>query len=256
MCRSRKLSSSQGNSNTFVPTVLRGNEPGAAFQLKKLFLVYQTNVWYHVFMSPRTKPGVTRERVYRFVRERLERGLPPTVREVQEALGFCAVQTAREHLERLVLDGRLAKRAGKARGDFLPEQQGGTAPPILIPLLGRIQAGDPHSAIEAPEGHIPAQGKSSDGLFGLRVQGESMNGAGILPGDVVVVRSQPTAEPGDIVVVLVDGEATVKTLSIRRRRVELHPENPDFKPIVPEPGAFSILGKVVEVRRFLEGGGL
>jgi repressor LexA len=207
-------------------------------------------------MSPRTKPGVTRERVYRFVRERLEQGLPPTVREVQEALGFRAVQTAREHLERLVLDGRLSKRAGKARGYFLPEHHAGAAPPMLIPVLGRIQAGDPHSAIEAPEGHIPVQGKASDDLFGLRVQGESMSGAGILPGDVVIVRSQPTAEPGDIVAALVDGEATVKTFRVRRRRVELHPENPDFDPIIPKPGEFSILGKVVEVRRFLEGKGV
>ena len=79
-----------------------------------------------------------------------------------------------------------------------------------------------------------------------------MRDAGILPGDIVVVRQQPNADPGDIVVALVEDEATVKTLRIRGGRVELHPENPDFQPIIPEAGSFSILGKVVEVRRYLE----
>ena len=79
-----------------------------------------------------------------------------------------------------------------------------------------------------------------------------MTGAGILPGDIVVVRRQPRAETGDIVVALVEDEATVKRLLVRRGRVELHPENPDFDPIVPDPRDLTVLGKVVEVRRSLE----
>jgi repressor LexA len=82
-----------------------------------------------------------------------------------------------------------------------------------------------------------------------------MKDAGILNGDIVVVRSQPTADSGDIVVALVGDEATVKTLRIRRNRIELHPANPDFEPIIPSPDECSILGKVIEVRRFFETGG-
>ena len=205
-------------------------------------------------MSPHTPPGKTRERVYRFVRDRLECGLPPTVREVQDALGFRAVQTAREHLERLVSEGRLAKQSGIARGYSLPAGETTGPPPVLIPVLGRVQAGALATAIEDIEGHIPMRTRTAEGIFGLRIRGESMTGAGILPGDIAIVRSQPTAESGDIVVALVDDEATIKTLKIRRQRIELHPSNNNFKPIVPLPGHCSIIGKVIEVRRFLEGG--
>lgn len=206
-------------------------------------------------MSPRTPIGQTRDRVYRFVRECLLAGMPPTVREVQEALGFRAVQTAREHLENLVAEGRLAKLPGKARGYGLPERDAGP-PAVWIPLLGRVQAGGLQAAIEDREGHISVRAASPENLFALRIRGESMTGAGILPGDIVVVRSQPTAESGDVVVALVDDEATVKTLRIRRKRIELHPENPAFEVIVPPEGQCRILGKVIEVRRYLEKEGM
>ncbi|MBP1727146.1 MAG: regulatory protein LexA [Deltaproteobacteria bacterium] len=198
----------------------------------------------------RTPAGETRERIYRFVRDRLLGGFPPTVREVKEAFGFRSVQTAREHLEALVTEGRLAKEAGKARGYRLG---GDSRPTRLIPLLGRVPAGPLNIATEDLEGYLPIQGhRSGDDLFGLRVRGESMTGAGILPGDIVVVRRQPAADSGDIVVALIGGEATVKRLRIRRRRVELHPENPAFEPIIPDPADLTLLGKVIEVRRYLE----
>ena len=198
----------------------------------------------------RTPAGETRERIYRFVRDRLLGGFPPTVREVKEAFGFRSVQTAREHLEALVDEGRLAKEAGKARGYRLG---GDSRPTRLIPLLGRVPAGPLNIATEDLEGYLPIQGhRSGDDLFGLRVRGESMTGAGILPGDIVVVRRQPAADSGDIVVALIGGEATVKRLRIRRRRVELHPENPAFEPIIPDPSELTLLGKVIEVRRYLE----
>lgn len=202
-------------------------------------------------MPARTKPGETRERVYRFVRARLEAGQPPTVREIQKAFGFRAFQTAHGHLERLVAEGQLAKRTGEARGYCLPGESAGP-PAVSVPILGRVQAGALSTAMEDLEGYVSAKSKSSEELFALRVRGESMIGAGILPGDIVLVRSQPSAESGDIVVALVEDEATVKTLRIRGRRIELHPENPDFEPIIPPPGECSILGKVVEVRRALE----
>lgn len=200
----------------------------------------------------RTPAGQTRDRVFRFVREKLLGGNPPTVREVQAAFKFRSPQTAREHLEGLVEEGRLLKDAGKARGYRLPASAG--APPVLVPLLGRVPAGPLDAAVEDLEGYVPVESSRASGeLFGLRVRGESMTGAGILPGDIVVVRRQPRAETGDIVVALVGDEATVKRLRLRGRQVELHPENLRFEPIVPEPGRFALLGKVVEVRRYLEG---
>ena len=199
----------------------------------------------------RTPAGQTRERIYQFVRDRLLRGFPPTVREVREAFGFRSIQTAREHLEALVTEGRLAKEKGKARGYRLGGDSGLTR---LVPLLGRVPAGPLDLATEDLEGYLPIRSRRPvDDLFGLRVRGESMTGAGILPGDMVVVRRQPTADSGDIVVALIGGEATVKRLRIRRSRVELHPENPDFEPIIPDPGELTLLGKVIEVRRYLEG---
>ncbi len=199
----------------------------------------------------RTPAGQTRERILRFVRERLLSGLPPTLREVQAAFGFRSVQTVREHLEALVEAGLLAKEAGKARGYRLPATRH-EAPTVLVPLLGRVPAGPLDAAVEDLEGYLPIQSRRAGELFGLRVQGESMRDAGILSGDVVVVRRQARAEAGDIVVALVGDEATVKRLRFRGKRVELHPENPKFEPFLLDPVEGRLLGKVIEVRRYLE----
>ena len=206
---------------------------------------------------PRTSPGKTRRRVYEFVRNRIAEGAPPTVREVQEAFGFRAVQSARQHLETLVAEGRLTKDAGRARGYRLPAGDGSgrsTGPVRLVPRLGRVQAGALQEAIEDPDGWIPVDGMAADTeCFALTVRGESMNGAGILPGDTVIVRRQDTARDGEIVVALVQDEATVKRLKLGADRVELHPENPAFAPIVIAPDTeIRILGRVVELRRKLD----
>ena len=112
-------------------------------------------------MSPKTPPGQTRGQIYRFVRERLLEGMPPTVRDVQQAFGFRAVQTARAHLEALVSEGRLTKRAGVARGYRLPKSEGDGAPLLHVPLIGRVQAGALTTAIEEPEGYVAVQGLRS-----------------------------------------------------------------------------------------------
>lgn len=201
----------------------------------------------------RTPPGETREKVFTFVRKRLQAGQPPTVREVQDAFGFRAVQTARQHLEQLVAQGRLHADRGKARGYRLPGR-----PPshhlsghVLVPLLGRVPAGALDEAIEDPDGYLSVDARESDDYFALRVYGESMIGVGILSGDLVIVRRQPTAENGDIVVALVENEATVKTLKSHGRHVELCPENPAFETILLDADQVAILGKVIEVRRTL-----
>ena len=194
--------------------------------------------------------GQSRELVYRFVRDRLLAGEPPTVREVQENLGFKAVQTAREHLTRLVEEGRLVKQPGVSRGYRLPSDDPGI-PPILVPLLGQVQAGAPTLAVEDVEAYLPVHSSyPAEELFALRVKGESMIGAGILPGDIVIVRRQPLVASGEIVVALVGDEATVKTLRQRRKNFYLEPANPDFEPIAPTE--FTLLGRVIEVRRELD----
>lgn len=201
-----------------------------------------------------TPPGETRRRVLQFLQERLAAGAPPTVREVQLAFGFRAVESAHAHLKALERAGRIVKLPGKSRGYRLPEGDRASRRPRFAPLLGRVPAGNLAAAIQNAEGHLICDAPPSRGeLFALRVQGESMIGAGILPGDVVIVRRQPVAEPGEIVVALVDDEATVKTLKRRRGRWVLQPENPRFKPLTPAPGTLQLLGKVIEVRRFLEG---
>ncbi len=212
-------------------------------------------------MSPKTPPGETRESIYQFMRDRLLDGKPPTVREVQARFGFKAVQTAQAHLEQLVAEGRLTKEyaeyKGRARGYSLPESSVDFArPTVFAPLLGHIQAGGLQAAIEDREGMVPVQRGSrragSEQLFALRVRGESMTGIGILPDDIVIVRSQPSAETGDVVVALVGDEATVKTLRKERGKIVLQPENPSFEPVVLNPDECTILGKVIEVRRYLD----
>ena len=205
------------------------------------------------------------------MRDRLLDGRPPTLREVRDAMGFRAVESARAHLAALVEEGRLAQKPGKARGYTLPETAGQGGVPRLVPLLGRVPAGPLDLAIEDVETYLPSRSGSNDELFALRVRGDSMRDAGIMDGDVVIVRRQPTASSGSIVVALVGDEATVKTLHIRngtgaedgpgggtpassRGRIELRPENPDYEPIVPNPDELQILGKVIEVRRYLERG--
>ncbi|MBP2680732.1 MAG: regulatory protein LexA, partial [Candidatus Krumholzibacteriota bacterium] len=129
-----------------------------------------------------------------------------------------------------------SSRLTKARG-AQPPQQPGSATEDTGLSVSSYQATQP---------------TGSGQLFALRVHGESMIGAGILPGDLVIVRSQATAQSGEIVVALIGDEATVKRLRLRRGRIELHPENPAFEPIIPGPNECTILGKVIEIRRHLE----
>lgn len=203
---------------------------------------------------PRTQPGQTRRKVYRFVRQQILQGHSPSVREVAAAMGFSAVQTAAQHLTTLVEEGLLDKEAGRARGFRLPSPQGSNTPTRLVPLLGQVQAGELTLALEEPRGYIPVQSRqNAKNLFALQVRGLSMRDAGILPGDIAVVRRQSDANSGDVVVAMVEDEATVKTLKRRGRRIELHPANPDFDIITPNASETEILGKVIEVRRYLEG---
>lgn len=213
-----------------------------------MFLTKQSPVCYGGHMSK------TREKIYQYTYQRLSAGDPPTVREVQKAMGLKAVESARSHLEALVKEGRLVKRETHSRSYALPP--GVQSRIHRIPILGRVQAGRLTHAEEEVEGFLGVdRDHYGEELFALRVSGRSMSGAGILPDDLVITRRQETADSGDIVVALMGEEATVKRLLVegagKKRRAFLIPENPEFEPIEVAPEELHLLGKVIEVRRFL-----
>lgn len=187
------------------------------------------------------------QRIYEYIAVCIqEQGYAPSVREIGEAVGLKSPSTVHFHLKRLEEAGVIAKGAGKGRAIALTEQ---AHPEDRIPILGNVAAGSPILAEERIEDYLTfdAGGRSNE-YFALRVRGESMLNAGILPGDLVVVRRQQTANNGEIVVALLEDEATVKRLSRRNGETWLLPENDDYSPI---DGTYaSILGKVTAVVRW------
>jgi repressor LexA len=197
--------------------------------------------------------------VLEFIRVFGERhGVPPTVREIGERFHFTA-RAAFDHLRALERKGMLERRVTGKRASrtlVLPAQKGARRPESAgIPLLGRIAAGAPITAVENHEDTIPLRpewlGTGGQDVFALRVRGDSMIEAHIMDGDLVLVRKQETAGSGDIVAAMVDGEATVKRFARESGTVVLRPEHPTMKPIVVEAGRadFRILGKVVGIMR-------
>lgn len=198
---------------------------------------------------PRTPVGETRAKILDYVRARILSGEPPSVRELADHFGFRSTATAREHLDALITAGVLEQEHGKDRGYRLP----GAFTPGMAPILGRVQAGAPHEAIELAEGFVAIDPAFASSTFALIVRGESMAGREIHDGDIVLVRNDLPARHGDIVVALFGEEATVKTYTSDAGRVRLRAENPAYDDIEPDPDGegFRILGRVVEVRRTL-----
>ena len=196
-------------------------------------------------------------RILEFIRETVHaRGYPPTVREIGEAVGLTSSSSVHAQLANLERQGLLRRDPTKPRAMELQGPRRGCPNAVSVPLVGRITAGAPILADQHVEGFlaVPADFAGEEDHFALRVSGESMRDAGILDGDVVVVRRQDSAEPGDIVAALLPGpaeeEATVKRFYRDGERILLLPENPAFAPIeFPEAG--SILGRVVAVLRKL-----
>jgi repressor LexA len=176
-------------------------------------------------------------------------GRPPTYRDIAERLGYDAVGTVQDHIRTLLRKGFLEKQEGVSRGFRLSFQRGSQE----VPILGSVPAGHPIEAIQEARGSVAVPGNLRGDLFGLKVTGESMIEAGILDGDTVIVRKQTHAENGDIVVAMIEGEATVKYLEKKPGRIRLLPANPKFKPIEVansvQIGDF-IQGKVISVQRF------
>lgn len=172
------------------------------------------------------------------------KGYPPTVREIGRAVGLSSTSTVFSYLKRLETKGYLRRNKDMPRAMELTDRDNGAAL-VRVPLLGRVPAGTPVPAVEHCEEslELPASVVGTGDLFALRVRGNSMVDAGILEGDVVVVRWQTTAENGDIVVALIDDEATVKRFFKENNHIRLQPENRALQPIVTDNAV--ILGKVV-----------
>lgn len=182
-----------------------------------------------------------------------EQGYPPSVREIGAAVGLKSPSTVHFHLKHLEEAGYIEKGAGKGRAITLTRESflSGPAeevPAGRVPIVGNVAAGSPILAQECVEDYLVfAPDGPVDEYFALRVRGESMINAGIFSGDLVVVRRQQTAHNGEIVVAMIEDEATVKRFSMQNGHLWLLPENDDYQPI---DGAYAqILGKVTAVVR-------
>lgn len=185
--------------------------------------------------------------VFEFIKDRIEEGYPPTVREICAEFGFKSTSTAHRYINNLTAKGLLEKGNNQNRAIRLTGGNG-----MKIPLVGTVTAGIPITAIEEITDYISFQPARhySNPLFALKVRGESMINAAILDGDMVVIEQTPYAENGDIVCALVDNEsATIKTFYKEDGHYRLQPENDTMDPIIVDE--VSILGRVVGVVRYL-----
>jgi len=197
------------------------------------------------------------EEILEFVIDRVrDEGFPPTLKEIAARFRLSSANAARDHLLALERKGFLRRSAEKSRALTLdPSLRAAPGPPQGMPLLGVVPAGSPVLAEENFEGYVDLNelcGRG-DGTFLLRVSGESMIGAGINDGDLVVVRSQGEVASGEIGVAVVSGEATVKRVFLEDGTYRLQPENPAMDPIRVWAGdpEFRVAGKVIGiVRRF------
>jgi repressor LexA len=177
-------------------------------------------------------------------------GYPPTVRDIGQAIGLTSPSTVHAHLANLEKAGLLRRDPTKPRAlELLTGTSRRAARPRGLPLVGQVAAGQPVLAEEHIEEYleVPDLTGAEDGDFLLRVRGESMRDAGILEGDVVIVQRQDAASDGQIVVAMVDEEATVKRFFREKDHVRLQPENAAMEPI--RTGDVRILGRVIGVCR-------
>lgn len=191
-----------------------------------------------------TRPKDRRQRILEFIRRHInEQGHAPSVREIGAEVGIRSTRAVKYHLDRLVEDGLLERVPGQARSLRT------AARPDSLPVIGRIAAGTPVLAIENVESHISLS-RFQDSFL-LRVAGESMRDAGIMDGDLVIIRPDVEPNSGDIVAALLGDEATVKRFRRKGNRVVLEPENPDFKPVKVDPARddFRVVGVVVGLLR-------
>jgi repressor LexA len=192
------------------------------------------------------------QEIYSFIRSTIgKRGMPPTLREIGGRFGIRSTNGVEGHLAALETHGLINRERGKSRGIVVRSTEHQTA---AIPLIGRVTAGQPVFSPENMEGEVMVDLslfsiRRPDNIFALRVKGESMVNAHITDGDILLVSSKAFVQNGDIVVALVEGEATVKRFFEEEGRIRLQPENDAMEPLVLDHGDINVLGKAVGVVR-------
>lgn len=185
--------------------------------------------------------------------EILNRGFPPSVREICEAVHLKSTSSVHSHLETLEKNGYIRRDPTKPRAiEIVDDNFNLTRREVVnVPLVGTVAAGQPLLAVENVETYfpIPAEMMPNNQTFMLKVRGESMVNAGVLDGDYVLVEMCSTARNGDMIVALVEDSATVKTFYKEDNHIRLQPENDYMEPIIVD-GDIRILGKVIGVMRF------
>lgn len=199
-------------------------------------------------MNKKQKLTSKQRQVLKFIYDSIKfEKLPPTVREIANHFNFSSTGTVRDYLKALVSKGYIRVKANKSRAiEIIREAL------FSFPILGKVQAGLPSLAVEEIEGYLNLDSLvfSDDSTFALRVKGDSMIEAGIMPDDLVLVRKQEMAQTGETVVALVEDEATVKNLRRKGNDYYLEPANANYDPILVDEKV-SIIGKVISVvRRF------
>ena len=198
-----------------------------------------------------TKLTKSQQRVLDYLIEHKDDGIAPTVREICVATGFKSTSTVHNHLSNLERLGYITRRPDRARAIFINNTDG-TPASVAVPIIGTVTAGMPILAFEENLGYVTVDESVKRGreVFALRVKGDSMINAGIYDGDAVVFVRQNTAENGEIVVALIEDEATVKRFYKENGYIRLQPENPAYEPIISDN--VKILGKVVTLVRNYE----
>ncbi|BDG47917.1 MULTISPECIES: transcriptional repressor LexA [Parageobacillus] len=205
-----------------------------------------------------TKLSKRQQQILDFIKKEVKtKGYPPSVREIGEAVGLASSSTVHGHLARLESKGYIRRDPTKPRAieildaDFSVRND--TNDVISVPIIGKVTAGQPITAVENIEDYFPLPKRlvsSEDHVFMLEVMGDSMIEAGILDGDYVIVRQQQSADNGDIVVAMTEeNEATVKRFFKEKDHIRLQPENSNLEPIIVRD--CTILGKVIGVYRVI-----
>ena len=223
-----------------LPFAAQKRKTNVCFFWEKLLYYVQTGRKV-ITMKPLS---AKRQQILQFIETyTAENGYPPSVREISQAVNLRSPSTVHSHLNILRDSGYLDKSDRRTRALTLRDRPQYSH----VPLLGRVTAGMPILAQQEVQGYVPYPGQSSEGLFALRVCGDSMIGAGILDGDSAIVRNQPTAEHGQIVVALLGDEATVKRRWRQNGKTRLMPENPAYAPI--DGASCAICGIVIALYR-------
>ena len=186
------------------------------------------------------------KKILAYLRERAQTGVPPTVREICAATGIRSTSTVHAYLKLLEEQGYISRQSGLNRAIRLPGDN-----VISVPLIGRVTAGQPILAVEEIEGYVSFSGSphgSPEDLFALRAIGDSMVNAGILNNDIIIVQKSSDVRNGDIVVALIDDEATVKRIYYEKDHIRLQPENEKYEPIIVNEAL--VLGKVIALLRY------